>query len=141
MILFQVCMKASKNNKWYIDSGCSRHMTGDAEKFLKLYHKKWVKVSFRGNQSKKIAKIGEVGSKGVKVEDVYYMEGLCHNLFSVSQTADKDNYIIFYSEECILVSKQDLPINKDSLKTKLHTPRDDNCIQFLLIQIHLKIIF
>ena len=30
-------LKVYKNkNKWYLDSGCSRHMTGDKEQFNKL---------------------------------------------------------------------------------------------------------
>ncbi|XP_028789756.1 uncharacterized protein LOC114745756 [Neltuma alba] len=85
LALAQVCLKAFRTNKWYIDSGCSRHMTGDTKKFTSLKLREGGKVSFGGNQSGRITGIEEIGSdKGMKVEDMYYVEGLCHNLLSVS---------------------------------------------------------
>ena len=56
----QVCLKASKNKKWYIDSGCWRHMTGDRDKFKSLVIKDGATVTFGGNQSGKITGVGEV---------------------------------------------------------------------------------
>ena len=98
MILLQICLRASKSSKWYIDSGCSRHMTGDKNKFVNLKAKEGGKVSFGGNQSGRIVGIGEVqNANGAPVKDVYHVEGLCHNLLSVSQSADKDNWVIFDS--------------------------------------------
>jgi len=35
--ILQVCLAADMNkNKWYLDSGCSRHMTGDKSKLRNL---------------------------------------------------------------------------------------------------------
>ena len=65
-------------------------MTRDRDKFNSLVVKDGVKVSFGGNQSGKITGVGEVGP----VQDVYLVEGLCHNLLSVSQSTDKGNWII-----------------------------------------------
>ena len=128
MNLLQVCLKASKISKWYIDSGCSRHMTGDRNKFVSLKAKDGGKVSFGGNQSGKIIGIGEVANpSGTPVKDVYHVEGQCHNLLSVSQSADRDNWIIFDSEECFIINKKDLPIDKSKLKIQLRAPRDGNC--------------
>ena len=121
----QVCLKASKNSKWYIDSGCSRHMTGDKEKFSSLYAMEGGKVTFGGNQSGRIVGIGEI--QGSNIQDVLYVEGLCHNLLSVSQSAEKDNWVIFDAEECLIVSKKDLDINKEKLTTKLRAKREGNC--------------
>ena len=74
-------------------------MTGDQSKFVTIRSQVGGKVSFGGNQSGKIAGIGEIGEKdGVQIKDVYYVEDLCHNLLSVSQSANKDNWIIFDSE-------------------------------------------
>jgi hypothetical protein len=39
-----------KNNPWYIDSGCSKHMTGDRSKFLTLSDSKSGNVTF-GNDA------------------------------------------------------------------------------------------
>ena len=61
-----------KSNKWYIDSGCSRHMTGDQSKFVSIKSKDGGKVTFGGNQTGKIAGIGKIGNKeGLLIKDVY----------------------------------------------------------------------
>jgi hypothetical protein len=47
-----------KKHGWYVDNGCSKHMTGDTEKFLTLRKEKNGSVSFGNDNSSKI--IGEV---------------------------------------------------------------------------------
>ena len=126
----QVCLKASKNQKWYIDSGCSRHMTGDRDKFKSLVIKDGAKVNFGGNQSGKITGVGEVGP----IQDVYLVDGLCHNLLSVSQSTDKGNWVIFDSHECFIVDKNDLDIDKTNLKYKLKANRNGNLYTLDLCQ-------
>ena len=54
------------------------------------------------------------------------MDGLYHNLLSVSHSIDKNNWVIFDSEECLIINKKDLTLNKDELKIKLRAPRDSN---------------
>ncbi|XP_028770066.1 uncharacterized protein LOC114727528 [Neltuma alba] len=121
----EVCLKASRTNKWYIDSSCSEHMTGDSDKFSTLKPKEGGKVSFGGNQFGKIVGIKEVGSdKGMKVENVYYVKSLCHNLLSVSQSTNKNNWVIFDSKHCLIISKDDLSLKKKELNVKLRALRD-----------------
>ncbi|KAI9110191.1 hypothetical protein K1719_018633 [Acacia pycnantha] len=104
-LLMQICLRASNPNKWYIDSGCSRHMTGDQSKFASIKHKDGGKVTFGGNESEEFFGIGKIGnSNGPQIKDVYLVDGLCHNLLSVSQSTDKGNLVIFDSEECLIVS-------------------------------------
>ena len=90
-------------------------MTGDRDTFKSLVIKDGAKVNFGGNQSGKITGVGEVGP----MKDVYLVDGLCHNLLSVSQSTDKGNWVIFDSHECIIVDKQDLNLDKANLKCKL----------------------
>ena len=60
-------------------------MTGDRDKFTSLKSKEGGKVTFGGNQSRQIVGLGEVGRiNGVQINNVYYIEGLCHNLLRVS---------------------------------------------------------
>jgi len=95
-------------------------MTGDRNKFIMLKPREEGKVTFGGNQFRHIAGIGEVRNfDGVQINDVYFVEGLCHNLLSVSQSADKDNWVIFNSKECLIVNKKDLLLNKESIKAKI----------------------
>ena len=84
-------------------------MTGDKSKFVAIRPKNGGKVAFRGNQSRRITRISEVGEKErPQIKDVYYVDGLCHNLLSVSQSTNKNNWIIFDSEECLIINKDDL---------------------------------
>ncbi|KAI9111198.1 hypothetical protein K1719_017809 [Acacia pycnantha] len=44
-------------------------------------------------------------SNGPQIKDVYLVDGLCHNLLSVSQSTDKGNLVIFDSEECLILDQ------------------------------------
>eukprot|EP00253_Pinus_taeda_P009556 PITA_09556 len=86
-----------QENQWYIDSGCSKHMTGDNEKresYTAL--EKGKKVSF-GNDTPAAIKgkgISQLKEK-VKAGNVLYVDGLKHNLLSVSQMCDNGTDVIF----------------------------------------------
>jgi hypothetical protein len=79
-----------QKNPWYIDSGCSKHMTGDKSKFLTLSESKSGNVTFGNDAPGKIKGKGMVSlsnGKG-KAQDVLFVEGMKHNLLSVSQVCD-----------------------------------------------------
>ena len=102
-------------------------MTGDQSKFVTMRLKDGSKVTFEGNQFGKIAGVGEIGENdGPQIKDVYYVGGFCHNLLNVSQSVDKNNLIIFDLEECLIVNKKDLQINKDQLNILFKVSREGN---------------
>ena len=46
----KVCLKSTRaKSKWYLDSGCLKHMTGDKEQFNKLNVKDGGHVTFGDN--------------------------------------------------------------------------------------------
>ena len=49
-----------------------------------------------------IGKIGE--SLSHSIDSVYLVDGLKHNLLSVSQLCDKDNLVVFSRTRCLLVN-------------------------------------
>ena len=103
-------------------------MTGDQSKFISIKPKDGGKVTFGGDQSGKIAGIGEIGNnEGPQIKDVYLVEGLCRNLLSVSQSTDKGNLVIFDSEKCLIVDKNILPLENIKSKALSRAPRDGNC--------------
>jgi hypothetical protein len=91
-----------QKNPWYIDSGCSKHMTGDKSKFLTLSENKSGNVTFGNDAPGKIKGKGMVSlsnGKG-KSQDVLFVDGLKHNLLSVSQVCDKGCEVVFTSKDC-----------------------------------------
>ena len=58
-----MCLKSTRiKNKLYLDSRCSRHMTGDKEQFHKLNAKDAGHVTFGDNAKGKIIGIREIGN-------------------------------------------------------------------------------
>ena len=50
-------------NTWYLDSGCSKHITRDKNQFSKLELKSGRNVTFRDNSKGKIIGKGEMGKE------------------------------------------------------------------------------
>ena len=80
----QECL-AAIHNRWYLDSGCSRHMTGDKSKFCLLTENDDGQVTFGENSKGKIISSGKVGKNlSSCIDDVMLVEGLAYNLLSIS---------------------------------------------------------
>jgi hypothetical protein len=95
-----------KMNPWYIDSGCSKHMMGDKGKFLSLSERKSGNVTFGNDAPGKIKGKGMVSlsnGKG-KAQDVLLVDGMKHNLLSVSQMCDRGCEVVFTSKDCKIKS-------------------------------------
>ncbi|RZB68503.1 Protein BPS1, chloroplastic [Glycine soja] len=66
----------SVRKKWYIDSGCSKHMTGDVSKFTTISPKKSGHVTYGDNNKGKIIGVGKIGtSSSTPIENVLLVEG------------------------------------------------------------------
>ena len=67
--------------KWYIDSGCSKHMTGYVSKFTTISPKKSGHVTYGDKNKGKIIGIGKIGtSSSTPIENVLLVKGLkIHN--------------------------------------------------------------
>ncbi|GJZ35332.1 retrovirus-related pol polyprotein from transposon TNT 1-94 [Tanacetum coccineum] len=75
---------------WYLDSGCSKHMTGNHSR-LRNFVKKFIRtVRFRNDHFGAIMGYGDYVIGDSVISRVYYVEGLRHNLFSVGQFCDSD---------------------------------------------------
>ncbi|GJX78125.1 integrase, catalytic region, zinc finger, CCHC-type containing protein [Tanacetum coccineum] len=85
---------------WIVDSGCSKHMTGDRS-LLKIFVKKFLgTVRFGNDHFAAITCYGNYVQGNITVCHVYYVEGLGHNLFSVGQFCDGDLEVAFRSKIC-----------------------------------------
>ena len=95
-----IALCATENqNLWHFDYGCSKHMTGDPNKFITLKDNKG-KVTFGDNLSSKIIGKGTtVVNNKIKVENVLLVENIKCNLLSLSQACDQGHICIFDSRK------------------------------------------
>ena len=88
-----------------MDSGCSKHMTGDVKNFLSLKTLQGGGVSFGDGKKGYILGVGKVGrSLEDLIDNVYHVDGLKYSLINVSQIYDKGNEVKFTFEKCTVVS-------------------------------------
>ncbi|GJY84963.1 retrovirus-related pol polyprotein from transposon TNT 1-94 [Tanacetum coccineum] len=99
---------------WYLDFGCSKHMTGNRSQLTNFIHKFLNTVKFGNDQ---IAKI--IGN--VTISRVYYVKGLGHNLFPVGQFCDSDLEVALRKQTCFVRNLEGVDILSRSQETNLYT--------------------
>ncbi|GJS98002.1 putative ribonuclease H-like domain-containing protein [Tanacetum coccineum] len=108
-----------------IDSGCSRHMTGNMSYLTNYEEIDGGYVAFGGNpKGGKITGKGTIKTGNLDFENVYFVRELKFNLFSVSQMCDKKNSVLFNDTECIVLSPNFKLI--DESQVLLRVPRKNN---------------
>jgi len=106
--MLQICLRAKEKHKsWYLDSGCSRHMTGEKSMFLTLATKEDGNVTFGDNKSSKIIGTGTISNASISINNVWLVDGLKHNLLSISQFCDNGYDVLFDKTSCTVVNKDD----------------------------------
>nr|GEY78248.1 ribonuclease H-like domain-containing protein [Tanacetum cinerariifolium] len=112
-------------DKGVIDSGCSRHMTGNITYLSNFEEINGGYVSFgRNPKGGKITRKCKIRTGKLDFDDVYFVRELKFNLFSVSQMCDKKNSVLFTDTECIVLSFDfELP---DENHVLLMVPRENN---------------
>ena len=101
-----VVLQGAKKNLWYVDSGCSRHMTGDISLLSKFEERAGPSITF-GDDSKGFTKgYGLISKENVIIDNVSLVEGLKHNLLSVSQLCDRGHQVWFSDEACVVSNKK-----------------------------------
>nr|GEW48383.1 copia protein [Tanacetum cinerariifolium] len=115
----------SKSDKGVIDSGCSRHMTGNMSYLSDFEELNGGYVAFGGNpKGGKISRKGKITTGKLDFDDVYFVKELKFNIFSVSQMCDKKNSVLFTDTEYLVLSPEfKLP---DKNQVLLRVPRENN---------------
>nr|GEX37796.1 retrovirus-related Pol polyprotein from transposon TNT 1-94 [Tanacetum cinerariifolium] len=115
--------------KGIVDSGCSRHMTGNKAYLEEYQDFNGDPVAFGG--SKQITSKGKIKIGKLDFEDVYFVKELQHaNLFSVSQMCDKKNTVLFTYTECLVLSPDFKLPNENQVL--LRVSRQNNMYSFNL---------
>ncbi|GKA65089.1 hypothetical protein Tco_0764796 [Tanacetum coccineum] len=117
------------NDKGFVDSGCSRHMTGNISHFLYFKDFDGGYVTFGGGAyGGRFTGKGTIKTDNLDFDDVYFVKELKFNLFSISQMCDKKNYVLFTDSECLILSPNfKLP---DENHILLKIPRQVNMYSF-----------
>ncbi|KAJ9553320.1 hypothetical protein OSB04_017365 [Centaurea solstitialis] len=87
-------ISCTANHKWYLDSGCSKHMT--------VGH-------------------GDIVCEDITINNVAHVEGLNHNLFSIGKFCDKDLEVIFNKRRCAVRTEWGRELLVGTRKTNLYT--------------------
>ncbi|GKD91776.1 hypothetical protein Tco_1367283, partial [Tanacetum coccineum] len=108
-----------------VDSGCSSHMTGN-KAYLSDYEDFNGGFMAFGSDPKggKITGKGKIKTANLDFDDVYFVDELKFNLFSVSQMCDKKNSVLFTESECLILSPSFKLL--DESQVVLRAPRKDD---------------
>ncbi|GJS99695.1 hypothetical protein Tco_0820865 [Tanacetum coccineum] len=87
---------------WYLDSGCSKHMTGDRSQLTNFVSKFLGTVKFGNDHVAKIMGYEDYQIGNVTISRVYYVEGLGHNLLSMGQFCDSNLEFVFRQHTCYI---------------------------------------
>nr|GEZ89424.1 hypothetical protein [Tanacetum cinerariifolium] len=85
-----------------VDSGCTKHMTGNLKLLCNFVEKFLGTVRFGNDQSAPILGYRDLVQGNVTINRVYYVKGLNHNLFSVGQFCDADLKVAFRKSTCFV---------------------------------------
>ncbi|GJS58654.1 retrovirus-related pol polyprotein from transposon TNT 1-94 [Tanacetum coccineum] len=106
---------------WYLDSGCSKHMTGDRSQLTNFVNKFLGTVKFGNDHVAKIMGYGDYQIGNVTISRVYYVEGLGHNLFSVGQFCDSNLEVAFRQHTCYIRNLEGVDLLTGSRGDNLYT--------------------
>ncbi|GJU95437.1 retrovirus-related pol polyprotein from transposon TNT 1-94, partial [Tanacetum coccineum] len=106
---------------WYLDSGCSKHMTGDRSRLMNFVQKFIGIVRFGNDHFGAIMGYGDYVIGDSVISRVYYVEGLGHNLFSVGQFCDSDLEVAFRKHSCYVRDTDGVELLKGSRGSNLYT--------------------
>nr|GEY37945.1 retrovirus-related Pol polyprotein from transposon TNT 1-94 [Tanacetum cinerariifolium] len=108
---------------WYLDSGSSKHMTGDRSQLTNFVDKFLGTVKFGIDHVAKIMGYGEYKIGNVTILRVYFVEGLGHNLFSVGQFFDSDLEVGISHETSVARSPQQNGVVESRNRTPIEAAR------------------
>nr|GEW15355.1 retrovirus-related Pol polyprotein from transposon TNT 1-94 [Tanacetum cinerariifolium] len=109
--IVQICL-------WIIDSGCSKHMTGNRALLTNFMEKFLGTVRFGNND---FAGYGDVIIGSMTIKKVYYVKGLGHNLFSVGQFCDKGLEVAFRKSTCFVRNEDGVDLLTGDRSSNLYT--------------------
>ena len=81
-------------------------MTGDSTLLTEFEERAGPSITFGDDSKGYTVGYGLISKDNVIIEEVALVEGLKHNLLSISQFCDKGNSVTFNSEACVVTIKE-----------------------------------
>nr|GEW20342.1 retrovirus-related Pol polyprotein from transposon TNT 1-94 [Tanacetum cinerariifolium] len=106
---------------WIIDSGYSKHMTGNRALLTNFMEKFLRTVRFGNNDFTVITGYEDVVIGSMAIKKVYYVEGFGHNLFSVGQFCDKGLEVVFRKSTCFVRNEDGVDFLTSDRSSNLYT--------------------
>nr|GEZ23059.1 retrovirus-related Pol polyprotein from transposon TNT 1-94 [Tanacetum cinerariifolium] len=119
--------KVVKNDKviqiclWCVDSGCSKHMTGNLNLLINFVWMFMGTVRFGNDHVAIILGFGDLQWGNILIIMVYFIDGVGHNLFSVGQFCDSDLEVAFRRNACFVRNLEGVDLLKGDRSTNLYT--------------------
>nr|GEV86625.1 retrovirus-related Pol polyprotein from transposon TNT 1-94 [Tanacetum cinerariifolium] len=110
----QICL-------WCVDSGCSKHMTGNIKLLINFEWKFLGTVRFGNDHIAAILGYGDLKWGNITITRVYFVKGLGHNLFLVGQFCDADLEVAFRRNTCFIRDMDGVDLLKGNCSTNLYT--------------------
>ncbi|GKA94793.1 hypothetical protein Tco_0816831, partial [Tanacetum coccineum] len=105
---------------WYLDSGCSKYMTGHRDKLINFVSKFIRTILFGNDHFAAIMGYGDLQMGNILISRVYYVEGLGHTLFSVGQFCDSDLEVAFRKHTCFVLNLEGVDLLSGSRGSNLY---------------------
>ena len=99
-------LKVFNSCLWYLDSGCSCHMTGDKLLFKSLNEKVGDYVTFGDRSHAQVLGKETIEVLGLPLlKDVLYIKRLKANLLSITQICDENFLVQFSKKGCVIINE------------------------------------
>ncbi|KAK0594043.1 hypothetical protein LWI29_032338 [Acer saccharum] len=100
----QIALKANSSNFWYLDSGCSRHMTENKSFFETLVMEEGGNVTFGDGSKRNVVGKGTISVPGLpSLSNALFVDGLKANLISISHLSDEGYSVLFSKDYCSIL--------------------------------------
>nr|GEU69513.1 hypothetical protein [Tanacetum cinerariifolium] len=106
---------------WCVDSGCSKHMTGNLKLLINFIWKFLGTVLFGNDHVAVILGFGDLQWGNILITWVYFVEGLGHNLFLVGQFCDSDLKVAFRRNACFVRNLEGVDLLSGNRTINLYT--------------------
>jgi len=145
MLMAETEAKLDGENLWYLNSGCSTHMTGKKDWFVQIRDVSQENIRFANDSSLTAKGTGRVvlrnsGGKDVIIENVLYVPGLKSNLLSLGQlmqrgfkmTLEDKSLRVFDQTQKLVIhagfsSNRTFQVKMDTLKHQCFAAVSDKC--------------